>query len=242
MHTRTIHSVRTTADGMAGLGRTLHDLRGIRFEENNGGNTPAGTPAAPAAPAGAPAPAAPPAGEPAAAPAAPAWDGKIESLHPDAQKIITDLRKEAGDNRVKATTAEQRTQAILKAAGIVPEEKDPAALLTAAQATAAQSARELAIYKAAGTIANPLALLDSTSFLASVSGIDPADGPAITAAITAAVAANPNLKAARAAGASAVETPGGTGEVGQITEAQLAQMTPEQISDAFDKGLLKNLL
>ena len=27
------------------------------------------------------------------------WDGKIESLPPQAQKIISDLRKEAGDHR-----------------------------------------------------------------------------------------------------------------------------------------------
>lgn len=174
--------------------------------------------------------------------APPAWDGKIESLDPAAQKIISDLRKEAGDNRVKATAAETRTQAILKAAGLAPEEKDPAALLTAAQQTATNAARELAVYKAAGNIANPDKLLDSTKFLTSIKGIDPSDGPAIKAAIDAAVAADASLKAARAAGASSVDTSGGTGETGQITEAQLAQMTPEQIDKAYREGKLKHLL
>jgi hypothetical protein len=228
--------VRTDIDGMATIGRSLNDLRGIRYEDGDGGNAPA-TPAEPQTPA-APAPATP------AAPAEPARPAgeNVADLPAWAQKIITDTRKEAGDHRVALTAAEQRTQAILKAAGLAPEEKDPAALLTAAQTTAAQSARELAVYKAAGNIANPLALLDSASFLASVSGIDPTDGPAITAAITAAVAANPNLKAARAAGASSVETPGGTGEQGQITAAQVKTMSAEQIVEAQSKGLLREYM
>lgn len=173
----------------------------------------------------------------------PAWDGKIESLDPAAQKIISDLRKEAGDNRVKATAAETRTQAILKAAGLAPEEKDPAALLAAAQQNAANSARELAVFKAASTAgADPTKLLDRASFITSIKGIDPSDGPAIKAAIDAAVTADASLKAARAAGASSVDTSGGTGETGQITEAQLAQMTPEQIDKAYREGKLKHLL
>jgi hypothetical protein len=170
------------------------------------------------------------------------WDGKIESLDPAAQKIITDLRKEAADNRVKASTAETRTKAILKAAGIETEEEDPAALLTQSQAAAASAKRELAVFKAASNLADPVKLLDRTSFMTSIAGIDPTDGPAIKAAIEAAVAADSTLKAARAAGASAVDTAGGTGETGQITEAQLAQMTPEEIVEAQKKGLLRNLL
>jgi len=56
------------------------------------------------------------------------------------------------------------------------------------------------------------------------------------------VLADASLKAARAAGASSVDTSGGTGETGQITEAQLAQMTPEQIDKAFSEGKLAHLL
>ncbi|MCU1408471.1 MAG: hypothetical protein JWM23_551 [Microbacteriaceae bacterium] len=253
MHTRTIHPVRTTVDGMAGIGRTSHDLRGIRFDENDGGNTPAGTPAAPAAPAATtPPPAATPA--PAATPstpAAPIAGENVTDLPAWAQKIITDARKGEGDQRVAAKTAAEDAQKALTdklavALGLKPDAAtDPAALtasLTAAQATALNSARELAVYKAAGTTANPDRLLDSTKFLTSIKGIDPTDGPAIKAAIDAAVAADASLKAARAAGASSIDNPGGTGEVGQITEAQLAQMTPEQIAEAYEKGLLKSLL
>lgn len=38
--------VRADVDGMAVIGRTLHDLRGIRFTEGEGGNAPAGEAAA----------------------------------------------------------------------------------------------------------------------------------------------------------------------------------------------------
>lgn len=230
---------RRDIDGLAIIGRTPHDLRGIRHGEGEEGSTPAAEPAARPAPASTAAPAAPAASEP----AAPAWDGKIESLHPDAQKIITDLRKEAGDNRVKATSADSKLQAVLKAAGIATNEEDPIEVAATSRAERDAAKRELAVYKSAATAgADPSKLLDRASFLTSIQGIDPTDGPALLAAINAAVTADNTLKAARAAGASAVETSGGTGEIGQITEAQLAQMTPEQINDALEKGQLKHLL
>jgi hypothetical protein len=175
----------------------------------------------------------------------------VDQLPTWAQKIITDARKEAGDFRVAAKSAAEKAQQDLTeklsvALGLKPDAAaDPAALtqsLTQAQATAQQAARELAIFKAAASAgADPSKLLDSNSFTTSVSGIDPADGAAVAAAIKAAVDANPSLKAARAAGASGIEL-GGTGEQGQITEQQLKTMTPEQIVDAQNKGLLKNLL
>lgn len=184
-------------------------------------------------------------------PAENGWDGKIESLDPGVQKIITDLRKEAGDNRVKAKTATDQQQnilaAIAKAAGIdVPgDQPDPEKLaqsLTEAQTKAATAARELAIFKSAATAgADPSRLLDSNAFMTSVAGLDPNDGQAIQAAINAAVAANPLLKASQAAAASGTEL-GGTGETGQITEAQLAQMTPEDKAKAFREGKLNHLL
>jgi alkylhydroperoxidase family enzyme len=224
--------------------RSKLDLMGIRFADEGGDGTGAGAADAAAAHATADAAAAAVGG---GTPSA--WDGKIESLDPGVQKIIGDLRKENGDRRVALTASEQRTTAILAAAGITSDADPVEAAKTAATerdtatAKALASARELAIYKAAGAAgADPAKLLDSNTFTASVSGIDPTDGPAVLAAITAALATNPNLKAARAAGASSVDNPGGTGETGQITEAQLAQMTAEQISTAYDKGQLSHLI
>lgn len=177
---------------------------------------------------------------------------KVEDLPDWAQKIIRDARKEAGDHRTAAKDAATKAQQELSdklavALGLKPDAaQDPAALtasLTKAQQDALNSARELAVFKqSAAAGADPSKLLDRASFLTSIAGIDPTDGAAIKTAIDAAIAADQTLKATRAVGASTVETPGGPGEQGQITEAQLAQMTPEQIADAYDKGLLKSLL
>lgn len=189
--------------------------------------------------------------EPAAAATPVAAPESVDQLPSWAQKIITDARNGEANYRTKAQTAadnaqKELTDKLAVALGLKPDAAtDPAALtasLTQAQQQAQQSARELAIFKAAAaTGADPARLLDSNTFMSSVSGLDPADGAAVTAAINAAVAANPLLKTVQAASASGTEL-GGTGEQGQITEAQLARMTPEQIVEAQGKGLLKNLL
>lgn len=232
--------VRRDVDGMALIGRTKHDLMGIRYDDGEDGNTPEGeTPPANNEPSAGetPKPEAP-------KPAPPAESvEKVEDLPAWAQKIITDTRKEAGDYRAAKNAETERVNAILKAAGIETEEPDPATLLTQSQTEAAAAKRELAVFKAAAAAgADPVKLLDRNSFTSTIKDIDPSDGDALKAAITAAVEADNTLKAVRAAGASGVEQTGGTGELGQTTEAQLAQMTPEQIVEAQEKGLLKGLL
>lgn len=167
------------------------------------------------------------------------------------QKELAKVRQEAADHRIKAKTAAEEAQRELTdrlavALGLKPDAAtDPAALtaqITEAQAKAAQAARELAIFKAAAsTGADPSRLLDSNSFMSSVAGLDPSDGEAVTAAIQAAIAANPILKAVQAAAASGTEL-GGSGETGQITEQQLAAMTPEEKYAALREGKLAHLL
>jgi hypothetical protein len=159
--------------------------------------------------------------------APPEWDGKVESLPEPVQKMIRDLRSENADKRTKLTSAEQAQQdairALAKAAGIelpgddaAPKPEELAQQLTAAQQAQRQAAVELAVYKAAGTHnGNPAALLDSRSFLAKVADLDPsADdfGAKVDEAIKSAIADNPMLKAARAAGKSGVDHAGGSGE------------------------------
>jgi hypothetical protein len=62
-------------------------------------------------------------------------------------------------------------------------------------------------------------------------------------AIKAAVTQNPTaFRIAQAAGASAADHAGGSGEASAITEAQLAHMTPEQIYEATRSGRLNHLL
>lgn len=162
------------------------------------------------------------------APTAPAETGKVEDLPEWAQKIIRESRDEAGKARTTAkanAAAEARTalaQEIGKALGLVKDNEtpDPAKLteqLTATQAQARQAAVELAVYKAAGKHSgDPVAILDSRAFLASVTDLDPNGSDftsAVDAAIKAAVDGNPKLKAtAPAAGASTIQHAGGSGE------------------------------
>jgi hypothetical protein len=128
-----------------------------------------------------------------------------------AKAEIERLRKENAKDRTDAKTKaaeEARTelaQTIGKALGIVEEETiDPAKLtesLTTSQAEAKQARVELAVFRNADTAGgDPVALLDSTSFLASLAAIDPTDNAAVTAAITSAIEANPRLAVQTAPG------------------------------------------
>lgn len=209
---------------------------------------PAATPATPAA-------AAPTATPEPAAPTAPVES--VDALPSWAQKIITDARKEAGDFRVAAKTAAEKasqevTDKLAVALGLKADPTvDPAALtakIAEAQQTAKQSAIQLAVYKAAGASkANPDALLDSNTFLASVSQLDPtaADfASQVASAVQTAVTANPTLKAVQAAAASGIDISGGSGEQGQLTEAQYDAIkhNPDALIAAQNKGLLRDIL
>ena len=230
-------------DGLAVLGRTLHDLRGIRYEDGEGGNTTTDTTTT--------------------ADTTAATDTgqqtttveKVEDLPAWAQKIITDTRGEAAKYRNDAkTAADQATKdlgdKLAVALGLKPDAATDPAALTAlaqqAQADARAASIKLAVYQAAGTHqGNPDMLLDSSSFLAKVNTLNPttADfGTQVGEAIKAAVAANPSLKTVRAAGTSTVDTSGGTGEAGQLTADQVKAMTPQQIVEAKAKGLLRDYL
>ena len=212
---------------------------------------PATEPAAPAGATGSPGPAAEaaPAAPTAQGAAAPAETGKVEDLPEWAQKIIRESRDEAGKARTtaKANAAAEARDALAKeigkALGLVKDDEtpDPAKLteqLTATQAQARQAAVELAVYKAAGKHSgDPVAILDSRAFLASVQALDPNGSDfntAVDAAIKAAVDGNPKLKAtAPAAGASTVQHAGGSGE-GAITKAQFDAMTVSQKTALYE--------
>jgi hypothetical protein len=135
-------------------------------------------------------------------------------LDPDrAARAIAAARD--GEKKAKAEkkAADERVAAVLKAAGLTPDGKtDPAEQLKAAAAErdkavarARTTAVELAVYKsAAKSGADPDAVLDSRGFLSSVAELDPdaADfADKVTAAIKAAVKANPKLSATAVQGA-----------------------------------------
>jgi len=153
--------------------------------------------------------------------------------------MIADLRKENGAARTtaKAKAADEaRTQLVTelgKALGLVkdgdnaPTAEQLAAQGQASQAEARQAKVELAVFRTAGTHqGDPNALLDSRTFLAKVADLDPADGEfqaKVDAAVKAAVAENPKLKASQVATRSGTDLTGGTGE---------GRTTPKSLTDA----------
>lgn len=153
-------------------------------------------------------------------------DGEFDADR--AKRSIAAAREAEKKAKAEAKAAKERTDAILKAAGLTPDGKeDPAEQLKAskaaaeqASAKARQTAVELAVYKSAGKAgADPDAVLDSRGFLAEVSDLDPdaADfGDKVTAAIKAAVKKNTKLAATPAgqgsgAGRQGADHTGGSG-------------------------------
>ncbi|MCQ1951613.1 hypothetical protein NNX28_16975 [Arthrobacter sp. zg-Y859] len=180
-----------------------------------------------------------------AEPAAQEWDGKVESLPPAAQKLIRDLRKDDGDERVAKKTLDAIQKALNPDAK--PEEKaDPAQLtklLSERDAETKQLKAELAVYRSAGKHgADPDALLDSRGFLAKIADLDPTDSKAITKAITEAVNENPKLKAVQVAGSSGADFNGGSGE-GAVTQAKFDAMSNAEKNALYksDPNLFRRL-
>lgn len=123
------------------------------------------------------------------------------------ERSLAAARAAEAKAKADARAAKERTDAILKAAGLTPDGKqDPAEQLAAAKAaadkateTARERAVELAVYKRAPKNGgDPEALLDSLNFKKAVKDLDPdaADfDDKVVDAIKAAVKANPKLAA-----------------------------------------------
>lgn len=172
----------------------------------------------PAAPAPG-APAAPPAAAPAPDAAQQAADAaqepvngvKFADLDPATQAYVRQLRSEAQTHREKAEGLEAaqtaREAEIRKALGLDPKEgeqaPDPAAQAADLTAKYATAQRENTVLRLAGTLgANADVLLDSRSFSDKISGMNPGDTAAITAAITEFVANHSSAQLVTAAGSS----------------------------------------
>lgn len=178
------HPVAMNRDGMAQIGPTSFELRGIRFADDPAGAPPAApaapapAPAAPAAPApAAPATPAPPA--PAAAPAAPApinYQG-----NPD--EYVRELREEAKTHRLAAEKAASDFAAAQAERDTIAAERDTLN-------------RERALLLNAPKYgARPDLLLDSSSFMKTFADIDLSDEEAVKTAIEGALERNSAFKA-----------------------------------------------
>lgn len=141
------------------------------------------------------------------------------------RKMVKDLRKEAAKDRVagKEKAADEARRAILdeisKALGLSKSDEAPeltaeqlTAKLTESKAAERASALELAVYKAAGDLADPGRLLDSQSFHTALKDVDLADAEAVKNAITAFTKDHPHFAKTQAVnGASAIDKPAGSG-------------------------------
>jgi hypothetical protein len=204
----------------------------------------------------------PPVPTPPAQPAAPAPTSNVWDDPKAAQAEIEKLRRENGAERVtaKAQAADAAKKELAAQLSKIlgnedPDANDPVKLaqsLTTSQADTKQARVELAVFRNASTAgADPSALLDSSSFLASLAAVDPTDSAAVTAAIQSAVAANPRLGAAPAGPATPqppapnpAQGAGGNGTAGvaQLTREQLTGMSPEAIEKARVDGQLNTIL
>jgi len=182
------HPIAINRDGMAQIGPTLFELRGIRFADDPAGAPPAvpapasPAPAAPAAPAPA-APAAPappaPAAPSAPVPAAPAPINYQGS--PD--EYVRELRGEARTHREAREAAEKLASEREQENTTLASERD-------------QLRREnTVILRAQELGAKAAALLDSKEFTTAFAAVDLADPAAVDKAITDALERNSAFKA-----------------------------------------------
>ncbi|MEW2459824.1 hypothetical protein AB0872_03930 [Microbacterium sp. NPDC047426] len=178
-------------DGMAQIGLTPFQLRGIRFADGEGGGAPA-APAAPAATAApAPAASAAPAAPAAPAPAAPAPAAAAPTPAPAApinyqgnpDDYVRELRGEAKTHREAREAAEK----------LVTEREQENTTLAAERD---QLRREnTVILRSQELGAKAAALLDSKEFTTAFAAIDLADAAAVDKAITDALERNSAFKA-----------------------------------------------
>lgn len=135
------------------------------------------------------------------------------------QEALANSRKWEG--RSKENAAAKAELEKLRQASLSEQEKAVEAARTegrtAAETEARANAVQLAVVRASITAkADHEALLDSTSFMASLADVDPKDGAAIKAAIEQAIKANPKLAAeAPTADTSGAAIPGGPGGSGK---------------------------
>lgn len=205
------HHVARNIDGMAQIGPTKFQLRGIRFADGEDG---AGAGDAAAQAAAAAAASAGGAGD--AAGTKPPWGDDPSKFDPDkAWKLIENLRSDAETRQTKtdaaiAAAAEKaQKDTLAQFAKLLTGEKEPETdpvklaatitekdtALTEAQTAIADAKRTAQVAIHGGALgANVTALLADPAFTTSIGTVDPTDEAAVKAAITQALQANAALK------------------------------------------------
>ncbi|WIA99740.1 hypothetical protein [Curtobacterium sp. MCBA15_012] len=247
--TRTVPStalpVVADRDGLAVIGRTRHDLMGIRYEGGEGGAGPA----AAAGQADAAAAAAAGAGDQTGAAGADAPWTK-DNFDPErAYRLVENLRGDLAAAKTKTDTAiaeaaeKAKKDTLAEFAKLLgggeQQETDPAKLaekvtelsgqvqakdgdLTKAQADVKAANLTIAVLRSpAAREANTDLLLNNEQFKTTIASVEPTDGAAITAAITKALQDNAALKATPSRSGGGEHQ----GATVQSLEAQLAAAT-----------------
>lgn len=184
------HLAARNRAGMAQIGPSYFQLRGIRLVEGEegSGTTPPATPPAPTPPAPVtpqpPAQPTPPATPPATPPTPPAEPQPPVNYRGNPDEYVRELREEAKTHRLAAEKAASDYATAQQERDALAAERDTLA-------------RERALLlNAPKHGARPELLLDSTSFMKTFADIDLSDEEAVTKAITDAIEKNSTFKAA----------------------------------------------
>ncbi|MFD8948987.1 hypothetical protein ACFV0B_09060 [Streptomyces xanthophaeus] len=165
---------------------------GPTSEQGNPNPAPGQDPATPPTPT--PPPAAPAPGEQDQAATIARLESDLAAARAEAGKGRVNAKQQAAETARAELTAQLLGILDPSRAGQQATPEELTQQLTTAQAQARQTAVELAVYRTAATAgADPDALLDSRQFADSLANVDPANTDAVTAAIKAAVLANPRL-------------------------------------------------
>ncbi|MEU8811116.1 hypothetical protein ACN6K5_001333 [Streptomyces violaceoruber] len=186
---------------------------------------------------------------------APKFEGEYDPAK--AARLVENLRTQVDEEKTKRTALETQFSEFMGKFGQLfggGEEKKltPAQIAQKAQESdqhARQATVKLAVFQTAGKHgADPEALLDSASFERAINKLDPtADTFAanVEAAIKKAVENNPRLKAQGPPPVPAkggVDMAGGTSGKRQLTAAEVAKLSPDELVKAREDGLLKDYL
>lgn len=209
------HPVAINRDGMAQIGPTPFQLRGIRFIEGEDGTPPAAPPADPAPPATPPAaPAAPPATQPPTPQEPPAAPQPVNYRgNPD--EYVRELREESKGHRLAAEKAANDLATTQQERDTLAAERDALAREKALLLNAPKHGARADL------------MLDSTSFMKTFADVDLTDEEAVTKAITDAIEKNSTFKA----------TPGLPGMSGGGHQGGRTPNTPTTLEGAVKTAL-----
>jgi hypothetical protein len=186
---------------------------------------------------------------------APKFEGEFDPAK--AARLVENLRSQVDEEKTKRTALETQFSDFMGKFGalfgggeekkLTPEQIAQKAQESDQQARAATV--KLAVFQTASKHgADPEALLDSASFERAISKLDPAAdtfAANVESAIKKAVEAHPRLKAQGAPPVPArggVDMAGGTSGKRQLTAAEVAKLSPEELVKAREDGLLKDYL